>query len=76
MASFYFKNRNNHFFYAGTFELNYDDLNFIMLTRVEFKYSLIRNLKGTPTVYINGVESDLNDQSSLDDWVDTINGLL
>ena len=60
----------------GTFELNYDDLSVIMLARTEFKYSLIRNLKGTPTVYINGVESSLNEDSTLQDWKNLINSLL
>lgn len=61
---------------SSTFELNYDDLSVIMLTRIEFKYSLIKNLKGTPTVYINGVESSLNEESTLQDWKDLIDSLL
>lgn len=60
----------------GTFEINYDDLDVIQLTRIEFKYSLIRNLKGTPTVYINGVESSLTEESTLQDWKNLINSLL
>lgn len=60
----------------STFELNYDDLSVILLTRTEFKYSLIRNLKGTPSVYINGVETSLTETSTLQDWKDLINSLL
>lgn len=61
---------------ASTFELNYDDLDVIMATRIEFKYSLIRDLPGTPTVYVNGVVTSLNEESTIDDWKDLINSLL
>lgn len=58
-----------------TFDVNYDDSSVIKNTRIEFKYSLIRNLKGTPTVYINGVESTLGGYT-FDEWKDIIDSLL
>ena len=60
----------------NTFEVNYDDPNVVQMTRVEFKYSLIRNLEVTPTAYINGVKSDLYGSASLQDWKDLIDSLL
>lgn len=60
----------------STFELNYDDQSVIQMARVEFKYSLIRNLEETPTVYVNGVRSDLYASATLQDWKDLIDSLL
>lgn len=60
----------------NTFEVNYDDPNVVKMTRVEFKYALIRNLEVTPTAYVNGVKSDLYGSASLQDWKDLIDSLL
>lgn len=59
-----------------TFELNYDDPDVIKQARIDFKYSFIRNLNSVPTIYVNGVKSDLGVSSSLQDWKDLINSLL
>lgn len=60
-----------------TFKLNYDDLGVVQTTRIEFKYTLIRNIKGTPTVFINGVvDNDIGAGSSLDEWKKLIDSLL
>lgn len=59
----------------NTYELNYDDTSVVQLTRIEFKYSLIKKLGGTPTTYINGVEATLGGYS-FDEWKDIIDSLL
>ena len=58
-----------------TFEMNYDDLDVIQQARIDFKYSFIHNLNGIPTIYANGVKTDLG-TSSLQDWKNLINSLL
>ena len=47
-----------------------------MNTRIEFKYSAVHNIDGTPTFYINGVASDLSSDSTIDDWSNVIDPLL
>ena len=57
-------------------QLNFDDLNVILQTRADFKYSLLRGLQATPTVFINGVQSDLTETATVDDWQKLIDSLL
>lgn len=45
-------------------------------TRVDYKYSQIKGLHGTPTVYINGGSSSLNETSTFEDWTTEIDSLL
>lgn len=59
-----------------TLELNYDDSEVVQIAREEFKYSFIKNLEETPTVYVNGVRSDLYASASVQDWKDLIDSLL
>jgi protein-disulfide isomerase len=44
--------------------------------RVEFKYSASRGANGTPVVYLNGVESSIDESTSLSTWYSIIDGLL
>jgi predicted DsbA family dithiol-disulfide isomerase len=45
-------------------------------TRIDFKYAFLRHVPGTPTVYINGAQTKLNEESKLSDWVSAIKPLL
>jgi protein-disulfide isomerase len=54
----------------------YQSTDIVLNTRIDFKYSFIKNIPGTPTVFFNGAQTDLNEGSSLADWVSLINSLL
>lgn len=47
-----------------------------MDARITYKYAFIKNVPGTPTVYINGDQSTLNEGSSWSEWASTIDALL
>lgn len=57
-------------------EMAYESVDVQMATRIDYKYSYIRNLPGTPTVYVNGAQTTLNEGSTFDDWCTLIDSLL
>jgi protein-disulfide isomerase len=59
-----------------TFNSNYNAANTDNLGRIEFKYSTSRGANGTPVVYLNGVESDLDADSTLSQWYAEIDALI
>jgi hypothetical protein len=48
----------------------------ILNTRIDYKYSFIRHVPGTPTVFFNGAQTTLNENSPLSDWTALIDSLL
>jgi protein-disulfide isomerase len=60
----------------STFNTNYNDPNTDNLARIEFKYSTSRGVNGTPVVYLNGVESDLDLDTPLSQWIAEIDALI
>lgn len=61
---------------ATTLQKAFDSTEVIMRTRIDYKYTYIKNIPGTPTVYINGIQTDLTENSSFDDWCRIIDKLL
>jgi protein-disulfide isomerase len=61
---------------TATFNTNYNAANTDNLGRIEFKYSASRGANGTPVVYLNGVESDLDSDSTLQQWYKEIDALI
>jgi hypothetical protein len=68
---------------AITYGISYADLEkkwqsseVVMAARIDFKYSYIRHVPGTPTVFFNGEQTNLNEMSTLNDWVRLIDSLL
>jgi predicted DsbA family dithiol-disulfide isomerase len=45
-------------------------------TRIDFKYAFVRHIPGTPTIYVNGAQSELGSDTTLSDWASFIKNLL
>ena len=54
----------------------YQDVNINLKTRIAFKYSMEQFASATPTVFVNGVQTELNEDSSYDDWKAVIDYVL
>jgi predicted DsbA family dithiol-disulfide isomerase len=54
----------------------YNSTETVQNTRIDFKYAFLRHIPGTPTIYVNGAQTELNEESKLSDWVALINSLL
>jgi protein-disulfide isomerase len=61
---------------SSTFNANFQAANTDNLGRIEFKYATSRTVNGTPLVYLNGVESDLDGDSPLSQWYAEIDALI
>jgi protein-disulfide isomerase len=61
---------------ASEFTANYNRDSTDTLGRVEFKYSASRGNNGTPVVYVNAVESSIDESTPLATWYAIIDGLL
>lgn len=59
----------------NTYKVNYDDADVVQMTRIEFKHSFVHKLKGTPTIYVNGVEAFFGGPS-FQEWKELIDSLL
>jgi predicted DsbA family dithiol-disulfide isomerase len=57
-------------------EQAYNSTTTVQTTRIDFKYAFLRHIPGTPTVYINGAQTELNENSKLSDWSSQIKALL
>jgi predicted DsbA family dithiol-disulfide isomerase len=57
-------------------QASYNSTATVQNTRIDYKYSFLRHIPGTPTVYINGAQSELNENSKLSDWVTLIKSLI
>jgi protein-disulfide isomerase len=54
-------------------QASYNSTATVQNTRIDYKYAYLRHIPGTPTVYINGAQSELDEES---DWVSFIKSLL
>jgi hypothetical protein len=61
---------------TSVFYANYNAANSDNLGRIEFKFATGRTVNGTPCVYLNGQESDLDGDSPLSQWYAEIDALL
>jgi hypothetical protein len=61
---------------ATQLQVAYSNANVVSNTRIDYKYSVIRNPPGTPTVHINGAQTKLTEESKLQDWTKLIDSLL
>jgi predicted DsbA family dithiol-disulfide isomerase len=48
-------------------QASYNSTQRVQNTRIDSKYSYLRHIRGTPTVYVNGAESALTENSALSD---------
>jgi protein-disulfide isomerase len=48
----------------------------VLNARIDYKYAFIRHVPGTPTVFFNGAQTTLNENSPLSDWTKLIDSLL
>ena len=44
--------------------------------RIEFKYAALHSVAGTPTFFVNGVQIDLDGESTINEWREIIDPLL
>jgi hypothetical protein len=70
-------------YFARTLSINatqlqaaYYNANVVSNTQIDYKYSFIRRIPGTPTVHVNGAQTTLNEESKLEDWTKLIDSLL
>ncbi|KAH0786468.1 DSBA-like thioredoxin domain containing protein [Histomonas meleagridis] len=59
-----------------TFLTEYNKADISMAARIEFKFAASHSVSGTPTVYVNGVETELNAEQTQEEWDNYFKALL